>query len=138
MIPSTPSSSTARAWRCHQRRAAGEVKSTIEPVPIHQRPTQGFAVAPRTKWPAQRALLVVRRGPAVQALGLGVRGRWPSAESRFIQGVTQTTVRTPSARIRRISPGGSGNWYGLKRQVLYWVSQGESITIASSGSSCSR
>ena len=65
------------------------------------------------------------------------RGYCPSADSRLVQGVTQTTVRTPARRIRAISPAGSGNWLGLKRQVLYWVSQGESMTIASSGSACS-
>ena len=47
--------------------------------------------------------------------------------------MTQTTVRTPSARIRAIIPGASGNWWGLNSQVLYCVSHGESITIASSG-----
>jgi len=30
-------------------------------------------------------------------------------------------------------PSASGNWWGLKRHVLYWVSHGESSTIASSG-----
>ena len=48
--------------------------------------------------------------------------------------MTHTTVRTPSARMRVTSPGASGNWWGLNSQVLYCVSHGESMTIASSGS----
>ncbi len=40
--------------------------------------------------------------------------------------------------MRPISPGASGNWWGLNSQVLYWVAHGESITIASSGMSCRR
>jgi hypothetical protein len=38
-MPSTPSASTARACRRHHASAAAEVKSTIDPRPIHQRPT---------------------------------------------------------------------------------------------------
>ena len=52
--------------------------------------------------------------------------------------MTHTTVRTPSSRIRLINPGASGNWCGLNSQVLYCVSQGESITIASSAMRLSR
>jgi hypothetical protein len=75
--------------------------------------------------------LVVWRGFPVQALGSG--GRWPSRDSTFTQGATQTTVRTPRSRKRPTIPSKSGNWCGFGSQVLYWVSQGESIAIASSG-----
>ena len=68
----------------------------------------------------------------------GPGGRCPSLESRFTHGVTHTTVRTPCSRMRAISPGASGNWCGLNSHVLYWVSHGESSTIASSGRPCSR
>ena len=54
----------------------------------------------------------------------------------FVHGTTQTTVRTPSARIRATIPAKSGNWWGFGIQVLYCVSHGESRTIASSGMSC--
>ena len=47
--------------------------------------------------------------------------------------MTHTTVRTPVARQRATIPAKSGNWCGLGSQVLYWVSHGESRTIASSG-----
>ena len=45
-------------------------------------------------------------------------------------------ARLRSRRDQR--PRDPGTGCGLKRQVLYWVSQGESITIASSGSACSQ
>ena len=87
--------------------------------------------------------VVARLGPlgvvlgrlGVEPLGLGVRRALAVDRFQVDPGVTQTTVRTPSSRIPLTSPGASGNWWGLKRQVLYCVSQGESITIASSGSS---
>ncbi len=68
----------------------------------------------------------------------GSGGIWPSTDSRFTHGVIHTTVRTPAARSRATIASGSGNWCGLKAQVLYWVSHGESMTIASSGMRCQR
>ena len=53
-------------------------------------------------------------------------------------GVTHTTVRTAPRRIPATIPAKSGNWWGFGIQVLYCVSQGESITIASSGIACAR
>ncbi len=72
-------------------------------------------------------------GWACRRSDAGWGGIWPSRESRLTHGVTHTTVRTPSARIREIIPWASGNWWGLNFQVLYCVAHGESMTIASSG-----
>jgi hypothetical protein len=72
-------------------------------------------------------------GCACSRSDAGCGGIWPSPESRFTHGVTHTTVRTPSARIRAIIPWASGNWWGLNLQVLYWVAHGLSMTTASSG-----
>ena len=67
-MPSTPRRRVRTACARHHASLSGSVKSTIEPVPIHQRATCGSPSAPRTK----RSRLVVGRRLAVQPARAGV------------------------------------------------------------------
>ena len=95
LMPSTPSASTRLACSRHHTSAAGQVKSTGEPMPIHHLATSGSPSASAHEVLEARSSAPGARYSAADASS---GGYWPSRESRFTHGVTHTTVRTPSSR----------------------------------------
>ena len=88
------------------------------------------AEIPRTGWAEGEVQLELTHS---QAKRVGGQLQKTADVYKFQVTVTQTTVRTPSLRIRWTIPAKSGNWWGFGTQVLYCVSHGESMTIASTG-----
>ena len=128
-MPCTPSASTRLA--CSRHHALGCGRGEVDRRAGAHPPaatTHGSPSGAAHEVAVARALLVVGRRLAVQALGLGVGRRAGRRRSRG----SPTASPTPPcarrrARMRAISPGASGNWCGLNSHVLYCVSHGESM-----------